>query len=114
MKNKKLKLTKKLYMWIIISIIIGLFFGLMVGEVSTTGKSVAVYSSKDSYLESDNPPITDYLCDCKNCGDSIYGTFVYGQQCKYSGKSTTTENVIDSCTSCCSEFNCVYSNYKLN
>ncbi len=110
---KKYNRDKKLYVWLIISLIIGLFLGIMIGELSTVGKSVAIYNTEEKIIESNNTTITNYSCNCINCNDSIYGSFVYGQHCKYSGKSTTVENIIYSCESCCKEFNCDLD-YKLN
>jgi len=106
------KITQKVYVWLILAIIFGIFFGLLfasylVGDTKTTGRATAIYNTSSNQ-------ITGYYCKCDYCLDSIFGTFVENQSCVYSGEIKTQDQIINSCKECCQEYNCNNAGYNLN
>lgn len=116
MKLSKKKKFLNIYFWLTIAIISGIFFGLLfagflIGN-NSFGKATNVISNQNT--NNDHQLIPAYFCGCDFCGESIYGSFDVGVDCRYLGNPVSKVSAIDSCNICCAQHNCSFSNIIYN
>jgi len=116
MKLSKKKKFLNIYFWLAIVIISGIFFGLLfagflIGN-NSFGKATNVVFNQNEI--NDSQMVSAYFCDCGFCGESIYGSFDIGVDCRYLGAPVSRVSAIDSCNICCVQHNCSFSNIIYN